>query len=204
MRELLGYKLKQILLSRKNHWSPKTCPWTYHESREAGAWGVNIRLLVNHVMKWIGLSLSVGGFLLLGIASALYLFSSLGEASLYNAWGYSIYANFENATGLGPGVPVEIAGVRVGRVDTVQLTGSRAKVRLTIQNDIEIQDDAIASIQTKGLLGGPYLLISLGGSDNIIPPGGVLRETESPVDLPGLMAAYVASLKDAAGDSHSP
>ena len=147
------------------------------------------------------LGLSVGGFLLLGTASLLYLFSSLGETSLYNAWGYTIYADFESATGLASGAPVEIAGVRVGRVDTVQLTGMRAKVRFTIQNNIEIQEDAIASIQTKGLLGGPYLLISLGGSDKIIPAGGVIRETESPIDLPGLMAAYIASRKDIAKET---
>ena len=155
-------------------------------------------------MRKLGLSLSVGGFLLLGTASALYLFTSLGETSLYNAWGYTIYADFESTTGLGPGAPIEIAGVRIGRVDAVQLTGTRAKVRLTIQNGIDIQEDAIASIQTKGLLGGPYLLISLGGSDTIIPPGGVLRETESPIDLPGLMAAYVASRKETAEENSSP
>ena len=152
-------------------------------------------------MQRLGLSLNVGSFLILGTASLLYLFSSLGEISLYNAWGYTIYADFESATGIGPGTPVEIAGVRVGRVDTLQLTGMRAKVRLTIQNNIEIQEDAIASIQTKGLLGGSYVLILLGGSDNIIPPGGLLRETEPPIDLPGLMAAYVAGRKDTAEES---
>ena len=145
-------------------------------------------------MQRIGLSVMV--FLILGTASAFYLFSSLGETVLYNAWGYTIYADFESATGLGPGTPVEIVGVRVGRVDTVQLTGARARVRFTIDSDIEIQEDAIASIHTKGLLGGPYVLISLGGSDRLIPPGGVLRETESPIDLPGLMAAYVAGRKE--------
>ena len=150
------------------------------------------------------LGLSVVGFLILGTASALYLFSSLGETALYNAWGYTIYADFESATGLGPGTPVEIAGVRVGRVDTVQLTDARARVRLTIDNDIEIQEDAIASVHTKGLLGGSYVLISLGGSDKIIPPGGMLRETESPIDLPGLMAAYIASLKEPVEELPAP
>ncbi len=148
--------------------------------------------------------LSVVGFLILGTASAFYLFSSLGEAVLYNAWGYTIYADFESATGLGPGTPVEIAGVRVGRVDAVQLTDARARVRLTIDSDIEIQEDAIASVHTKGLLGGPYVLISLGGSDTIIPPGGELRETESPIDLPGLMAAYVASRKEPVEELPAP
>lgn len=153
-------------------------------------------------MKRLGLSVVV--FLILGTASAFYLFSSLGEMVLYNAWGYPIYADFESATGLGPGTPVEISGVRVGRVDTVQLTGARARVRLTIDSDIEIQEDAIASIHTKGLLGGPYLLISLGGSDTLIPPGGVLRETESPIDLPGLMKAYVDSRKDTGEEPPAP
>ena len=127
-----------------------------------------------------------------------------GETSLYSAWGYPLYADFQSATGLGPGAPVEIAGVRVGRVDTVQLTGNRAKVKLTIQHGIEIQEDAIASIQTKGLLGGPYLQISLGGSEKIIPPGGMMRETEPLIDLPGLMAAYVASRKNSGPAAASP
>ncbi len=155
-------------------------------------------------MSRLGLGLSVGGFLLLGSASLFYLFSTLGETSLYNAWGYPLYADFQSATGLGPGAPVEIAGVRVGRVDTVQLTGNRAKVKLTIQHGIEIQEDAIASIQTKGLLGGPYLQISLGGSEKIIPPGGMIRETEPLIDLPGLMAAYVASRKNSGTAASSP
>lgn len=146
-------------------------------------------------MSRIRLVFGVGGFLLLGSAAMIYLFTVLGESSLYSAWGYSISADFESASGLGPGAPVEIAGVRVGRVDDVQLTGTRATVHLTIQNGIRIQEDAIASIQTKGLLGGPYLQISLGGSDRVIPPGGILRETVSPIDLPGLMAAYVAGRK---------
>lgn len=146
-------------------------------------------------MSRLRLVFGVGGFLLLGSAAMLYLFTVLGESSLYSAWGYSISADFESASGLGPGAPVEIAGVRVGRVDDVQLTGTRATVHLTIQNGIQIQEDAIASIQTKGLLGGPYLQISLGGSDRVIPPGGTLRETVSPIDLPGLMAAYVAGRK---------
>ena len=160
------------------------------------------RPAILHSMNRLGFS--VGGFLLLGSASLLYLFSTFGETSLYNAWGYPLYADFQSATGLGPGAPVEIAGVRVGRVDTIQLTGSRAKVKLTIQNGVEIQEDAIASIQTKGLLGGPYLQISLGGSEKIIPPGGMIRETEPLIDLPGLMAAYVASRKNSGTAAASP
>ena len=53
------------------------------------------------------LALSVVSFLILGTASAFYLFSALGETVLYNAWGYTIYADFESAAGLGPGTPAQ-------------------------------------------------------------------------------------------------
>lgn len=145
-----------------------------------------------------GISLSVGGFLLLGVAAFMYLFSVLGETNFSIGQNYLIHADFDNASGLAPGAIVEIAGVEIGRVDGIQRVEDRARVSLSIQNDIEISDDTIASIKTRGLLGGQYLFLSLGGSDRILQSGGKIRDTESPVDIPGLMAAYVAAQKQAA------
>ena len=133
------------------------------------------------------------GFLLLGGLSLGYLFTRLGEVDLQRGWGYTVYADFTNASGLDPGSVVEIAGVQVGQVTAIRLDDTRARVTLKLRDDVLVQDDAIASIQTRGLLGERYLLLTPGGSDEIIPPGGKIRETESPLDLPGLMAAYVAS-----------
>jgi phospholipid/cholesterol/gamma-HCH transport system substrate-binding protein len=121
----------------------------------------------------------------------LYLFTDMGETVLGNRGTYTVYAEFSNASGLDPGSVIEIAGVQVGRVTAIQLIGTRARVTLNLHSDIQLQDDAIASIQTKGLLGGRYMMITPGGSDQLIPPGGKIRETESPLDLPGLMAAYI-------------
>lgn len=135
--------------------------------------------------------MSVVGFLLLGTGSLLYLFTNMGEAVVGYGGTYTVYADFTNASGLDPGSGVEVAGVQVGQVTGIQLVDSRARVRLNVRDEIRLQEDAIASIQTKGLLGGRYIVITPGGSDRLIPPGGRLRETESPLDLPGLMAAYV-------------
>ncbi len=151
--------------------------------------------------------MSVVGFLLVGALSQLYLFTQLGEVSLHQAGGYTISADFSNASGLEPGSVVEIAGVQVGQVTGIQLIGTRARVMLNLRDDVHLQDDAIASIQTKGLLGGRYLLITPGGSEKLIPPGGKLRETESPLDLPGLIAAYIARREKKAatpGNSQPP
>lgn len=144
-------------------------------------------------MKAIRLSASVIGFLLLGSASLLYLFVSLGEISPQGGWEYTVHADFANAGGLTLGSAVEIAGVRIGRVTAIDLNGTRSTVSLSLQNDVKLQDDVIASIQTKGLLGERYVLLSPGGAEDMIAPEGKIRETESPLDIPGLMAAYIAS-----------
>lgn len=145
-------------------------------------------------MRTLGLSLRVILFLAIGTLSLGYLFTYLGEANVQGNWGtYSIRATFTNAGGLKPGSVIEIAGVPVGQVTAIALNGTRSDVTFRLRGDIQVQQDAIASIQTKGLFGDRYVLITPGASDDLITPGGKLRETESPLDLPGLLSAYVNS-----------
>ena len=56
---------------------------------------------------------------------------------------------------------------------------------------VKIQDDAIASIKTKGMIGEKYVSIISGGSDLFIKPGGRLTETQSSVDVEELISSYV-------------
>lgn len=155
-------------------------------------------------MKTLRLSFNVIGFLLLGLASFTYLFVSLGEFNIRGGWEYRVSADFSNASGLAPGSAVEMAGVRIGRITAIDLNGARAKVTLSLRNDIRLQDDVIASIQTKGLLGERYVLLTPGGSEDFIAPEGKIRETEAPLDMPGLLAAYIAGRQKAAAVQHSP
>jgi phospholipid/cholesterol/gamma-HCH transport system substrate-binding protein len=135
-------------------------------------------------------------FLAVGTLSLGYLLAYLGETNLRGNWGtYSIYATFIDASGLRPGSVVEIAGVPVGQVTAISLNGTRSEVTFRLRSDIQVQQDAIASIQTKGLFGDRYVNITPGASDQAIKPGGKLRETESPLDLPSLLSAYVNSRK---------
>jgi phospholipid/cholesterol/gamma-HCH transport system substrate-binding protein len=155
-------------------------------------------------MKTIRLSLDVIGFLVLGAFALLYLFVTLGELNIRGGWEYLVYADFSSASGLTPGSAVEIAGVRVGRVTAIDLDGARSKVTISLQKDVQLQNDVIASIQTKGLLGERYVLLTPGGAEEMIPPEGKIRETEAPLDLPGLMSAYIATRNKAAKAQQSP
>jgi phospholipid/cholesterol/gamma-HCH transport system substrate-binding protein len=143
-------------------------------------------------MKKFDLEIAVGFFLLLGILSLAYISINLGKLEIVGRNAYIVYAEFEKAGGIKPKAIVEIAGVEVGAVKSVHITSDyRAQVAIEIDKNIKLQEDAIASIKTKGLIGEQYVQISPGGSDKMIQNGGKIRETESAVDIEELISKYV-------------
>ncbi len=143
-------------------------------------------------MKKFNIEIAVGFFLLLGILSLAYISINLGKLEIVGKDGYTVFAEFEKAGGIKPKAVVEIAGVEVGTVKSVGINSDYlAVVELSIDKDIKLQEDAIASIKTKGLIGEQYVQISPGGSDKLIANGGKLRETESAIDIEELISKYV-------------
>ena len=136
-------------------------------------------------------NIAVGIFLVLGILALGYLSIKLGRVSFLGTSGYAVSVDFPGTGGLKAGSAVEIAGVEIGRVDAIALVDYQARVTLRIHADVKLQDDAIASIKTKGLIGEKYVRISPGASDKLIGPGGRIREVEAPVDLEELIAKYI-------------
>ena len=102
-----------------------------------------------------------------------------------------IQAIFSNSGGLKSGSSVVIAGVEVGRVKKVILDDYQAKIFLNLPLNLKIQEDAIASIKTKGLIGEKYVEITPGGADELIKPGGRIRDTQSAIDIEELISNYV-------------
>jgi phospholipid/cholesterol/gamma-HCH transport system substrate-binding protein len=142
-------------------------------------------------MKRFDIELAVGLFLLIGILSLGYISVKLGKLEVISGSGYSVFAEFEKAGGIKEGSVVEIAGVEVGKVKSIKLKNYQAMVELAIDKDVKIQEDAIISVKTKGLIGEKYMQITPGGSEKIIKEGGKIRETESAVDLEELISKYV-------------
>jgi len=133
----------------------------------------------------------VGLFVLVGIACLGYLAIKLGKLEVLGNRGYSVYADFSTVAGLKRGDPVEIAGVKVGRVESMGLVDDRARLVLRFDDGVKLQEDVIASVRARGLIGEKFVLVSPGASDKIIPPGGRIRETESPPDIPDLIGKLV-------------
>jgi phospholipid/cholesterol/gamma-HCH transport system substrate-binding protein len=123
--------------------------------------------------------LIVGLFALVGIVALAILSLRLGKIDLFNHAGYTLYANFDNISGLKTGDQVEIAGVQVGKVADLGLKDYRAHVALRVSQGVHVDTEAIASIKTSGIIGDKYVSISLGGGDHYLGNGGVIQRTQS-------------------------
>ena len=133
----------------------------------------------------------VGIFVVIGITCLGYLAIRLGKLEVFGAQGYVLFADFASVAGLKPGDPVEIAGVKIGRVEGMSLVEDKARLALRINDAVKLQEDVIASVRARGLIGDKFVLVSPGASDKIIPPGGRIRETDSPPDIPDLIGKIV-------------
>ncbi|MGA9176748.1 MAG: outer membrane lipid asymmetry maintenance protein MlaD [Desulfobacterales bacterium] len=144
-------------------------------------------------MKNTSIEAVVGLFMLIGIVCVGYLSIHLGKME----WGgdrfYPVFARFQSVSGLIAGAHVELAGVHIGKVDSIALDPKRlvAVVELKIQKSLKLSDDVIASVKTSGLIGDKYIELVPGNSDNILKPGGLITETESAVNLESLISKYV-------------
>ncbi len=142
-------------------------------------------------MKKFDTEIIVGLFVCIGLFCMAYISVNLGKVDLFNTDFYLVEASFTSASGLKEDSNVEISGVPVGKVEKIKLEDYQAIVTMQIKNGIEIQEDAIASVKTNGILGEKYIEISPGGSDQLLGSGGVIFDTEPPFDLLSVLKKFV-------------
>jgi ABC-type transport system involved in resistance to organic solvents, periplasmic component len=143
-------------------------------------------------MKKYAVETTVGIFLVFGLLCVGYMTLKLGHVSLLGDNSYSLFARFTTVNGLRVGSPVNMLGIKVGRVGRLIMDqkDQKAVVEIRIQKDIKVFDDAIVSIKSEGLIGDMFLSIGPGGSGKLLGPGGTITETQPAVDLVDLVGKY--------------
>lgn len=133
----------------------------------------------------------VGCFVLIGIGAILYLAIQVGSARAWGGNNYTLLARFSSTSGVNVGSRVEIAGVRVGTVKSIVLNDDfYSIVTFDLPSSIQLDDDTIVSIKTAGLIGDRYLDISPGGSGFPLEVGDLIVDTESALDIEGLISRF--------------
>ncbi len=112
----------------------------------------------------------VGLFVFAGIVLLIYMSMWLGGMKLGKDEGILIYVNFPNAAGLDMNASVAVAGVEVGRVESITLEENKAKLGVRVYPNVKIGRDFTAVLKNKGLLGEKYVEL-LPGAVGAIPLG---------------------------------
>jgi phospholipid/cholesterol/gamma-HCH transport system substrate-binding protein len=134
----------------------------------------------------------VGAFMILGFFCFLIVATRFDtQTVIFAPKGYTLSAKFDSISGLKEGSLIEIAGVKVGRVSKISLENYRAKVEMLIDEGIKIDDEAIASIRTKGIIGEKYIKITEGTSEEYLNSGDMIDDTEPVVDIEELIGKFI-------------
>ncbi|MDA9230531.1 outer membrane lipid asymmetry maintenance protein MlaD [Alphaproteobacteria bacterium] len=115
--------------------------------------------------------------------------------------GYEVSAQFNRVDGLTIGSDVRMSGIKVGAVVSLDLDPESfyANVVFLINNGVTFPDDTSAKITSEGLLGGNYVSLSPGGSEDVLEADGEILYTQGSVDLIELVSQALFS----AGDGES-
>ena len=136
--------------------------------------------------------LTVGLFVLVGLAALAYLTFQVGGLSYKVPGGFELYATFDDIGGLTERAPISISGVKVGQVASVELDDMlRARVKLDLDPRLELSVDSTARIRTSGVLGDQFVALEPGAEDDILRTGDEIVYTESALSIEKLIGKFV-------------
>ena len=142
------------------------------------------------------LEIGVGLFVAAGLAALFVLAMKVSNLSAIagDADGYEILARFDNVGGLKVRSPVSVAGVRVGRVASIEYDKEtfEAVVSMRIAREYDqFPTDTTARIFTAGLLGEQYVSLEPGGDMEVLKDGDTIRLTQSALVLEQIIGQFL-------------
>lgn len=132
------------------------------------------------------------------IGAVYFLIFSYKAGGVAAPDGFHVYADFAGIGGLKPGDDVEISGVKVGKVASVELSPETylARVHMSLDSALKLPADSAALISSQSLLGGKYMAIQPGADEEMIPPGGKIQYTQAPQNLEELLGKFIFSMQN--------
>ncbi|MAS87504.1 MAG: outer membrane lipid asymmetry maintenance protein MlaD [Micavibrio sp.] len=137
------------------------------------------------------------GAVVLAVAVVFMVFS-YNAADVEDVNGYAVSATFTDIGSIKQGSDVRISGVKVGSVSKVELDEKAylAKLTLSLQDTLKLPDDTAALIGSESLLGGSYIGLEPGASDDFLADGDRIQYTQDAQNLERLLGQFIFSVKD--------
>tara|TARA_Y100001970_G_C14064024_1_gene765727 strand:+ start:410 stop:850 length:441 start_codon:yes stop_codon:yes gene_type:complete len=139
-----------------------------------------------------GVAETLTGTVVLGIAIAFIVFAYT-TSSVATVSGYEISAKFTRIDGLMRGSDVRVGGIKVGSVieQTLDPITYQADVSMSISESISLPVDSTAAVVSDGLLGGKYVNLEPGGSEQMMNEGHIILYTQSSIMIDQLIGQFV-------------
>jgi phospholipid/cholesterol/gamma-HCH transport system substrate-binding protein len=114
----------------------------------------------------------LGLFVALTVLAAAIILERVGTVDSFRQ-GKHVNALFSNIQDLKVGDHVKMAGVEIGRVETILLTTNRVLVKMKVRADAAVKTDSTATVKFTGLLGQNFVSIDFG-----TPQGDPLKDNQ--------------------------
>jgi len=128
----------------------------------------------------------LGYFVVLAMFAGWIITETLGGVESFHS-GYRLNALFDTVQDLKIGNSVKMAGVEIGRVEKIVLTGDRVRVTMKLHSDAVVKTDSKAVIKFTGLMGQNFVAVNFGTPDAPRAVDGALLATEEQPDLNAIM-----------------
>lgn len=109
--------------------------------------------------------------------------------------GYTIRADFTDASGIAAGSEVRVSGMKVGVVREMTLNPKtyQASVVMDVRKSVALPKDSSAAIVSSGLMGDKFVRLDPGGDDAMLKDGDAIKFTQAAVNLEELLGKFVFS-----------
>lgn len=133
------------------------------------------------------LEVRLGLFVTLALIAAFIVIERIGGWEPFQK-GTRVSANFASVQELKLGDPVKMAGVAIGRVESIALDGQQVRVGLRINQGVELRTTSVASIRFTGLMGQNFVSVNFGSPDGALLLDGGLLQTQEVPDIGEMIA----------------
>ena len=138
------------------------------------------------------LETKLGLFVAVTILAAVLIIENFGGPELFKH-GTHISAEFDTAQDLKPGDRVKMAGVEIGRVESIDLTTNKVSVIMRLSDKAIVKTDSKATIKFTGLMGQNFVAIEFGSPEAARAVEGTIIATGEQPDLSAIMVKLDAA-----------
>ncbi|CAN5414621.1 MCE family protein [soil metagenome] len=131
------------------------------------------------------------------VMMALIMAAAFNLSKFPGFGGASYTAEFTDASGIHRGNLVQVGGIRVGRIQDVELSGTKVVVTFEVDKGVEFGEDSEASVEVLNLLGEKYLELTPAGPGQLAPETPIpLERTDSAYDIIGVFGDLTTTTEE--------